>query len=109
MYAVAGATSPALKRWSSKPKYLLTQFLGTQVEVFLLALVFIWLRPLIDIPGVTGALLLGSALAAIRVYPRFWNMWIQTTYPNRLLGVELVNGTIGSLAIALVLQLGTQS
>jgi len=47
-------------------------------------------------------------LAAIRVYPRFWNMWIQTTYPARLLVVELVNGSIGTIAIAVFLQAVTQ-
>jgi hypothetical protein len=31
-------------------------------------------------------------------------MWIQTNYPNRLLAIEVVNGTIGTLVIALFLQ-----
>jgi hypothetical protein len=44
----------------------------------------------------------------VRVYPRFWNMWIQTSYPRRLLAIEIVNGTIGTLAIALFLELATQ-
>jgi hypothetical protein len=104
LYAAAGV-SPAVKRWPSKPRYLATQFLGTQVEVFLLTLAFFWLRPLVPIAGMTGALALGGLLAAVRVYPRFWNMWIQTNYPNRLLAVELVNGTLGTLAVAAFLQL----
>src|SRR5262245_27624050 len=89
---------PAVKQWASKPRYFLTQFLGTQVEVYILTAGFLWLRPLIGIPGVLGAFLLGGLLAATRVYPRFWNMWIQTTYPNRLLVIEVINGTIGTLA-----------
>lgn len=108
LYASAAEESPSLKRWASKPAYLLTQFLGTQVEVFILAIAFVWLRPLVDTQGYGGAILLGSLFAAIRVYPRFWNMWIQTTYPNRLLAVEFVNGVIGTLAIVTFLQAATQ-
>jgi hypothetical protein len=95
---------PAVKQWSSKPKYFLTQFLGTQVEVYLLTAAFLWLRPLISVSGYPGALLLGVLLAAIRVYPRFWNMWIQTTYPNRLLVIEVINGTLGTLSVIVFLQ-----
>ncbi len=96
--------TPAMKPWPSKPRYFLTQFCGTQIEVYLLTIGFFWLRPRIGVAGYAGALLLGALFAAIRVYPRFWNMWIQTTYPNRLLAVEVVNGTIGTLVILLFLQ-----
>jgi hypothetical protein len=102
----AEANSPAVKRWPSKPKYFVTQFFGTQVEVYILTLAFVWLRPLLHVPGFAGGILLGSLFAAIRVYPRFWNMWIQTTYPNRLLAIEVINGTLGTLVICAVLQAG---
>jgi hypothetical protein len=95
----------AVKQWRSKPRYFVTQFCGTQVEVFILTTAFLWLRPLIAIPGIGGAIALGGLLAATRVYPRFWNMWIQTTYPNLLLAIEVINGTLGTFAIALFLQL----
>lgn len=100
--------SPAMKRWPSKPRYFATQFLGTQVEVYILTAAFFWLRPGIGVPGYPGALLLGGVFAAIRVYPRFWNMWIQTTYPNRLLAIEVVNGTLGTLVVCGFLQAVTQ-
>jgi hypothetical protein len=102
--AKAEAESPAVRQWPSKPKYFATQFLGTQVEVYILTTGFAWLRPLVDPRGYGGALLLGCMFAAIRVYPRFWNMWVQTTYPRRLLAVEVVNGTLGTLVVALFLQ-----
>jgi hypothetical protein len=106
--AGAEAQSPAVKQWPTKWKYFLTQFFGTQVEVYILTIAFVWLRPLVGFSGYGGAILLGSLFAAIRVYPRFWNMWVQTTYPFRLLVVEVVNGTIGTLAIAVFLQIVTQ-
>jgi hypothetical protein len=95
---------PAVKQWPSKPRYFATQFCGTQVEVYLLTTAFMWLRPLIGMEGYAGALALGLLLSAIRVYPRFWNMWIQTTYPNRLLAIEVVNGTLGTMSIIFFLQ-----
>jgi hypothetical protein len=106
--AQAEATSPAVKQWASKPRYFITQFLGTQVEVYILTTGFVWLRPVIGLAGYSGALLLGSLFAATRVYPRFWNMWIQTTYPNRLLALEVINGTLGTLVISAFLQAVTQ-
>ena len=95
---------PTVKQWPSKPRYFVTQFLGTQVEVYILTAGFLWLRPLIPAPGYAGALPLGILLAATRVYPRFWNMWIQTNYPNRLLAIEVINGTVGTLVVAFFLQ-----
>jgi hypothetical protein len=100
--------APSVRQWPSKPRYFVTQFLGTQVEVYILTLAFLWLRPLIGWPGYGGALALGFLLAATRVYPRFWNMWIQTSYPRRLLAIEVVNGTLGTLAIIVFLQAATQ-
>jgi hypothetical protein len=105
MYADAAGRSPAVRQWPSKARYLVTQFLGTQVEVYILTFAFFWLRPHVATAGVAGALWVGLLLAAVRVYPRFWNMWIQTTYPRPLLAVEAVNGTIGTIAIAIALQL----
>lgn len=105
MYAAAMREHPGVRRWDSRPKYLITQFLGTQIEVYLICLGFFWLRSLIPISGPTGALLLGLLLSNIRVYSRFWNMWIQSTYPRNLLATELVNGTIGGLFIVCFLEL----
>ncbi len=103
LYVAAAATDPAVRKWPSKPRYLITQFLGTQVEVYLLTIGFVWLRPLLDVEGLAGTLLLGAVLAGLRVYPRFWNMWIQSTYPHRLLAVEVINGLLGSLLVVLTL------
>ena len=99
LYSRAQANEPSVKKWPAKGRYLLTQFLGTQIEVFLITTSYLWLRPLIQIEGLSGALILGLLIALLRAYPRFWNMWIQSTYPNKLLAIELVAGTIGTLVI----------
>ncbi len=102
IYGAAQDNEPGVRKWKSKPRYLVTQFLGTQVEVFILVLSYVWLRPYIPATGLPPVLILGLTFAAIRVYPRFWNMWIQTTYPKSLLGIEAVNGTIGTFIVIAV-------
>lgn len=94
----------SVKQWPTQAAYFVRQFFGTQVEVYLMTVAFVWLRPATAAPGYAGALEVGAMIAALRVYPRFWNMWIQTTFPNRLLLVEVVNGTLGCLFIACFLQ-----
>lgn len=98
----------SVKQWPQQWKYFVTQFFGTQVEVYIMTIAFFWIRPMTTAPGYLGALEVGALIAALRVYPRFWNMWIQTTFPNRLLLVEVINGTLGCLFIALFLQATTQ-
>ncbi len=95
---------PALKQWPNLKEYLLKMFLGTQVEIYILTAAYFYLRTLFPTPnGLSTALILATIFAAIRVYPRFWTMWIQTTYPLSLLVIEAVNGTIGTFVILLIL------
>lgn len=103
IYKNAQKTEAGVRKWSSQPKYLITQFLGTQIEVYILTISFLWLRPLVPVTGLTGAIVLGLLFAGIRVYPRFWNMWIQSTYPSRLLKIEFVNGIVSTLTIVVAL------
>ncbi len=105
IYAAAQAGEPGVRAWSSKPRYLLTQFLGTQVEVFVLTAGYFGLRGWLATgrESLGAALLIGLLFAGLRVYPRFWNMWIQSTYPGRLLAIEVVNGTLGTFAVVLLL------
>lgn len=103
MYVRAVEAHPAVRTWESKPRYTVTQFLGTQVEVYIIAIGFAWLHPRLSTGGLAGALLLASLFAALRVYPRFWNMWIQSTYPRNLLATEVINGLIGTYVIVVAL------
>jgi hypothetical protein len=61
--------------------------LAHEVARLLMTAAFFWVRPA---TGYLGAVEVGGLLAALlHVYPRFWHMWIQTTFPNRLLLVEV--------------------
>jgi hypothetical protein len=104
LYRSAEANEPGVRRWPSRGLYVVTQLLGTQVEVFILATAYFRLRPHLGI-GLAGTLLLALLLAAVRVYPRFWNMWIQSTYPTVLLKVEFVNGIVSTFTIVIGLDL----
>ncbi len=99
IYARAMKEEPGVKDWPSKPRYLVTQILGTQVEVYILAAVFAWLHPRLGLEAMTATLLLGVAFSGIRVYPRSWNMWIQSTYPNRMIGIETFAGVVSTFTI----------
>ncbi len=105
VYAQAMQFEPGVKKWDSKPRYLFTQFLGTQIEVYILTIAFFGFRPCIGVQGLPGALLLGALLACVRVYPRSWNMWIQSSYPNRLIWIESINGVLSTVTIMIALQL----
>jgi len=54
--AGAEAESPAVRKWPSQVRYFVTQFFGTQVEVYILTFAFVWLRPLIGLTGIGGGL-----------------------------------------------------
>jgi len=105
IYKNAQKKFPGVKKWNSQTRYLLTQFLGTQIEIYILTFSFFLFRPLIGQSGVIGAIQLGAIFSAIRVYPRFWNMWIQSTYPTILLKIEFFNGVISTLIVTVGLQL----
>ncbi|MBU1118813.1 hypothetical protein KKH43_02955 [Patescibacteria group bacterium] len=95
--------SPGLKKWSSNPKYLTFQYLGALVQCLLWAVVFAFIQPIFPESIMLTGLYFGLVLVAIKIIPRGYDMWIQTTYPNKLLVVEFVNGTIGSFVIAFVI------
>ncbi len=96
---------PGFRIWKNKKKYLLSMFLGTQVEIFFLTFGYLFLKDYLPFSPFITAIIIAALFAAIRVYPRFWNMWIQSTYPNKLLIVEFVNGTISTFTIIIGLYL----
>ena len=108
LYQEAQKSDKSVKRWESKARYLVYQFFGTQIEVYAITLGFFFFRPFVSAlnedQAYSGAFAMALVFSLIRVYPRFWNMWIQTTYPNRFLLIEAVNGTISTFFIVLMLE-----
>ena len=98
---------PGYRIWENKKKYLLSMFLGTQVEIFIITFGYLFLKGYLPFSPFATALIIFALFTAVRVYPRFWNMWIQSTYPNKLLIVEIINGTISTFTIVTGLYLLT--
>ncbi len=95
--------SPALKKWPSVPKYIGLQYIGILAQCLLWAFVFALVKPVLSEDILIKGLVFGLILVAVKIFPRFFDMWIQSTYPNELLAVEFINGTIGSFVIGVVL------
>lgn len=95
-------SSPALKKWPSVPKYIGIQYVGILAQCLLWASVFALIKSVFPEEVLIKGLLFGLILVVVKIFPRFFDMWIQSTYPNKLLAVEFINGTIGSFIIGLV-------
>ncbi len=96
-------TSPALKKWPSVPKYIGLQYVGILAQCLLWAFVFVLVKPALPEGLLIKGFVFGLILIAVKIFPRFFDAWIQSTYPNRLLVIELVNGIIGSFVIGMAL------
>ncbi len=92
-------TSPALKKWPSIPKYVGLQYAGTLAQCLLWSFVFSYIKTSLPETILLKTFLFGLILIATKIFPRFFDMWIQSTYPNKLLLIEFVNGVVGSFII----------
>lgn len=92
--------SPGLKKWENMSKYLIQMFiLGTLVQCVLWAFIFTIIEPVLFQDPLMKGFAFGIVLVFIKIIPRMLDMWLQTTYPNELLLIEFINGTIGSFII----------
>ena len=103
IYEQETQSSPAVRKWESITKMLIGQFVGIVVQGLLWAVVFAYLRPALPQGVLMAGLTFGLILIALKIIPRLIDMWLVTTYPARLLAVEVVNGSIGSFVMALIL------
>ena len=106
MYSAEEGKNGALRVWDNKKHYMILMFSGTMIESWLLCLGYQLLsgafpRPASWATAIACAVILGL----IRVYPRAFDKWIQTTYPHKLIFLEAVNGMIGSMIIVLGMRL----
>lgn len=104
-HAARNAVSAAGSNGSSGHTSLSGQFVGSQIEVYILTIGYAWLHPLLPMPGLIGALALALFMAALRVFAPVWALWRQGTYSNGYLLVEVGAGVLGSVVVVFTLYL----
>lgn len=94
--------SSGVKVWDDTAEYLIYMHLGGLVEVLIYAIVFAMVRTALPTRRLFRGLAFSLILVVMMVLPRFFTMWIQSTYPDPLLVIDLVNGVIMSVGLGLV-------
>lgn len=98
--------APGLKQWSSTGKYLVNMYIfGILLQCLLFAFVYAFIQPVFPGSVLGNTLFFGMIVLAVKILPRLFDMWIQSTYPDKLLVVEFVNGALGGFIIAFVFAL----
>ena len=94
---------PSMKKWKSQSKYMINMFIvGGLIPALFLAFIYAqyFSTFLTNETVLKNIVTFTIIVSLIRIVPRFFDMWIQTSYPNKLLKIELVNGIIGTFVIA---------
>ena len=95
----------ALKKWHNVPKGILFQYLVILIQCILWAVVFV-LGLLFDVLPegfYMKGFVLGSVMAIVNIVPIYFKMWIESTYPNKLLAIQSVKGIIGNYIMGFTL------
>ena len=77
--------SPGLKKWTNIPKYIGFQYVGILAQCLLWAFVFVLVKSSLFGDVLIKGFVFGLILVVIKIFPRFFDMWLQSTYPNKLL------------------------
>jgi len=96
---------PALKKWQNVPKTILPQYLIILIQCILWAVVFV-LGLLFDVLPegfYMKGFVLGSVMAIVNIVTIYFKMWIESTYPNKLLAIGFAKGIIGNYIIGFTL------
>jgi len=92
---------PVMKKVDSPGKWMLSMFIFGLFEVLFAGLIFYIAANVLPGSGWLKGLYFGLLLSGVRVYSRFVNMYLLTSYPNSLHIIEFVNGVIGSIVMGL--------
>jgi magnesium-transporting ATPase (P-type) len=94
---------PGVKNRKDMKTFLLNTFVfSVLIQCLLFAFVYQFIKPVLPGEVVLNTLYFGVILVAVKIMPRFFDMWVQSRYPVALLSIEVINGAIGSFVIALV-------
>ena len=95
--------TPTVKDREDTKTFLINTFLfSILIQCILFAFVYAYLQSLLPDDILLITLYFGLILIAVKIIPRFFDMWMQSTYPPTLLTIEAINGAIGSFIIALI-------
>lgn len=97
---------PSMRHFESQPKYLIIMFFGTQIEVYILAAAYVYLRQFFPEPSSWMTMIaMGILFSLIRSFPRSFNMYMQTSYPNKLNLIEFFGGIFSTFVILVSLKI----
>lgn len=95
--------SPAIKQWSNTKLFLIYMYLLILVECLLFAFVYSFIKPIFPGTVIANGLIFGLILIVVNSIPNISGRWLLSTYPNKLLLVDLISGIVGSFIIGLIL------
>jgi len=97
---------PGMKKWSSNGKFLINMFfMGMLFQCLLFALVYSLIKPVLPGTVPLNTAFFGLIMIALKIFPRWADMWLLTSYPDKLLITEFINGSIGAFIVAYILVL----
>lgn len=98
--------TPSVKNRKNIKTFIINTFVfNILIQCLLFAFVYQYMKPILPATLLLNTLLFGLILVVVKIIPRFFDMWVQSSYPTQLLIVEIVNGAIGSFVIAFVFAL----
>lgn len=98
--------TPSVKNRKDIKKFIVNTFVfSILIQCLLFAFVYLFVQPVLPGTLLLNTLYFGVILVVVKIIPRFFDMWVQSSYPTTLLIIEIINGTIGSFVIAFVFAL----
>ena len=95
--------TPSVKNRKDVKKFIVNTFVfGILIQCLLFAFVYLFIQSILPGNLLLNTFYFGIILVAVKIIPRFFDMWVQSSYPTQLLTIEIINGTIGSFVIAFV-------
>jgi len=72
------------------------------IQAMLFAFIYAFIQSLLPGTLFLNGIYYALILVALKIIPRYLDMWMQSNYPIALLNIEFINGTIGSFVMAFV-------
>ena len=98
--------TPSVKNRKDVKTFIMNTFVfSILIQCLLFVFVYLFIQSILPGTLILNTLYFGIILVAVKIIPRFFDMWVQSSYPTTLLTIEIINGTIGSFVIAFVFAL----